>query len=410
MAKCVTCGKSTFKIFLTPTGQCDKCKRKDAIMEEYRQKQEAERKIEEQRRKLAEEKRLRQEREAERRAEAQRREVERQQRLQKQQAMVDSILSKTNGIPYPGKFVTGAHLNYTVVDLETTGLSPVYNRIVEIAALRVRDGKPQETFTTLVNPCWEIPSRITDINGISNEMVANAPTIEQVLPSFMEFLGDDLILGQNVEFDISFLYANTMYLDIPMSNDYTDTLPLARQQLPDLRNHKLGTLADHFGIDSTDAHRAGADCLMTHLVYQSLLAMPGPKMILAPTKMMSMVDTFDEAHPLYGKVCVLDGDFLQFDKQTAMQIVVNLGGKCSSSVSKKTSYFVVGGYRQTHKSTKHKDAEEQIATGSTIKIIPEATFWELVGTITPELLQCPLHPAGYLIGAERGHIIEIRDR
>ena len=156
--------------------------------------------------------------------------------------------------------------SYVVVDLETTGLSPFYDKIIEIAAVKVTDGKPAETFSTLVDPKTRISSEITALTGISNDMVKGAPDISKAMPEFLKFAGDSALLGHNIiRFDLRFLqnYA-------PMENYCIDTLNLAQHLKADFGGFSLTALCGHYGVINDNAHRALSDCLATHEVYLRL--------------------------------------------------------------------------------------------------------------------------------------------
>ena len=156
--------------------------------------------------------------------------------------------------------------SYVVVDLETTGLSPFYDKIIEIAAVKVTDGKPAETFSTLVDPKTRISSEITALTGISNDMVKDAPDISKAMPEFLKFAGDSALLGHNIiRFDLRFLqnYA-------PMENYCIDTLNLAQHLKANFGGFSLTALCGHYGVINDNAHRALSDCLATHGVYQKL--------------------------------------------------------------------------------------------------------------------------------------------
>ena len=156
--------------------------------------------------------------------------------------------------------------SYVVVDLETTGLSPFYDKIIEIAAVKVTDGKPAETFSTLVDPKTRISSEITALTGISNDMIKGAPDISKAMPEFLKFAGDSALLGHNIiRFDLRFLqnYA-------PMENYCIDTLNLAQHLKADFGGFSLTALCGHYGVINDNAHRALSDCLATHEVYLRL--------------------------------------------------------------------------------------------------------------------------------------------
>ncbi len=162
--------------------------------------------------------------------------------------------------------------DYVVFDLETTGLSPVFDEIIEISAIRVRDHQAAETFSTLVNPGVSIPRSATSINGITNEMVKDAPPLQKALEDFLLFAADDILVGHNIHtFDILFLRNGaSRALGRSLPNDYVDTLYLARNCLPQLYRHRLTDLAEHFHINTQGAHRALNDCVMNQLCYEKM--------------------------------------------------------------------------------------------------------------------------------------------
>lgn len=162
---------------------------------------------------------------------------------------------------------------FAVVDLETTGLTPGLCQITEIGALKFVAGERVGTFQSLVDPGVEVPPGITAITGIDSAMVSGAPPVSAVLPSLLEFVGDAVIVGHNVAFDLRFLHADLVALDyLPMTNGYVDTLPLARRLVADeVSDCRLGTLAHHFGTTSTPDHRAFADAAATAELFHSLV-------------------------------------------------------------------------------------------------------------------------------------------
>ncbi|MBR1390192.1 MAG: topoisomerase DNA-binding C4 zinc finger domain-containing protein [Lachnospiraceae bacterium] len=162
--------------------------------------------------------------------------------------------------------------DYVVFDLETTGVSPYVDKIVEISAVKVIGGKTVDEFSTLVNPECHISQGASAVNGIYDEMVADAPTFEEVLPQFLEFIGDMVLVGHNIHaFDMNFIYRDSeAYSGKFPDNDYVDTLTLARRCLPQLARHRMTDLAAHYGISTEGAHRALADCYMTQKVYEFL--------------------------------------------------------------------------------------------------------------------------------------------
>lgn len=161
---------------------------------------------------------------------------------------------------------------YTVIDIETSGLTPSDSEIIEISAVRFRDFQRTDVFSTLIKPKHKISAVITNITGITNGMVKDAPDISQVMPAFYEFIGDDILMGYNVHFDINFLYdAMLQCMKIPLSNDFVDVLRFARRALPELSNRKQTTVAEYYGISAAGAHRAERDCEICNECYLRLM-------------------------------------------------------------------------------------------------------------------------------------------
>lgn len=168
---------------------------------------------------------------------------------------------KSNPRLYKGKdLLLSFPSDFTVVDIESTGGSSAVAEIIEISALRYRDDRFVAAFSSLLKPSTSIPYFITMLTGITDEMVADAPERKGVLRDFRDFLGTDVIIGHNVNFDVNFLYDELLiHLGYAMTNDFVDVLRLSRAYLPDLTNHKQVTIAEHFGLDTTGAHRALKD-------------------------------------------------------------------------------------------------------------------------------------------------------
>ena len=162
--------------------------------------------------------------------------------------------------------------DYVVFDLETTGTSCISDEVVEISAIKVKDSKAIEEFSTLVNPQMPIPFSATDVHGITDKMVANAPTFDKALADFIEFAGDMILVGHNIHtFDMKFICRDAMkYFGKTIGNDYIDTLPLARIYLPQLGHHTLTDLAYYYGISISGAHRALHDCRMNQQIFEKL--------------------------------------------------------------------------------------------------------------------------------------------
>lgn len=165
-------------------------------------------------------------------------------------------------------------LEIVVFDVETTGLSPVDgHRIVEIAAMKVKDLKVVDQFYSLVNPKRYLPAQAMAVNGITEEMVADAPFSEQVLPNFIDFVGGACVAGHNVKFDLNFVCFELSLLNRKLKEQTPaiDTLKMARELFPYLSTYKLAYLARSLGISVETAHRALADVETTVKVMLRLI-------------------------------------------------------------------------------------------------------------------------------------------
>lgn len=166
--------------------------------------------------------------------------------------------------------------NYVLFDLETTGISWRSDDVIEISALRVRNGQVTECFSSLVDPGRPIPWAASRVNNITDDMVAGEPTMEEILPQFLEFVGEDVLAGHNIaRFDLNFLYRDSMVrFGLLPGNDYVDTLLFARQSLPGLPSYALTALAEHYGLTTQGAHRALNDCRMNQQIFERLAREP----------------------------------------------------------------------------------------------------------------------------------------
>lgn len=162
--------------------------------------------------------------------------------------------------------------DYVLFDLETTGLDTENDRIIEISAIRVSGGEIVEEFSTLVNPGIHIPFIASSVNGITDEMVKDSPSIEEALKDFLGFAGSSVLAGHNIRrFDMRFIQRDSVnILGSPVNNKILDTLDVARRYLPEFQSRSLGSLAYHYNISYDDAHRALADCHINKKVYDML--------------------------------------------------------------------------------------------------------------------------------------------
>ncbi len=161
--------------------------------------------------------------------------------------------------------------DYTVIDLEMTGLNPKLDKVIEIGAVRVRGHKEEARYATLVNPKRSIPERVVELTGITNEEVAAGLDEEEAMQALIAFIGDDVIVGHNVSFDYSFMKQWAVNKRIPLTLRACDTLRIARAILPGEQSKKLEDLCVYYRIERERAHRALDDAVETHRILECMM-------------------------------------------------------------------------------------------------------------------------------------------
>lgn len=292
---------------------------------------------------------------------------------------------------------------YVVVDIETTGFSPEYDDIIEIALIKISNGNIVDKFSTLIKPIstfldddyneYYIDDFISELTGITNDMLMDAPEFSEVANQMLSFVSKNIVVGHNVNFDINFLYDNLMkYTGSELNNDYCDLLRISRKLFPDLENHKLKTLAKEFNIEQPEVHRGLADCKTTFLCFEYCKSYANKNNInltnLHKTnsdlrKITTNKIEFDKHHPFFDKYCVFTGTLERMKRRDAAQLVVDIGGYCENNVTKKTNYLILGNNDycksiKKGKSNKQKKAESLILKGQDLSIIPEDVFYDMV--------------------------------
>jgi DNA polymerase III epsilon subunit family exonuclease len=164
-------------------------------------------------------------------------------------------------------------LDFVVVDVEATGAKTPPNRLIELGAYRIRGGRIVDKFQSLVNPEIPIPRFVAALTRISNEMVKGAPVFAELAPQWLDFVSDSVLVAHNAPFDTSFLNheISRVYPGHRMVNPHLCTVRLSRRALPNLLNHRLDTIADHFSIPIASRHRAGSDALATAEIFLRIL-------------------------------------------------------------------------------------------------------------------------------------------
>lgn len=293
---------------------------------------------------------------------------------------------------HKGKSLLTFPSDYVAIDLETTGLDPRFEEIIEVAGIMYENGHETTRFQSLVNPHQKIGTYITELTGITGEMLKTAPDADEVLPKFFAFIGTLPVVGHNVNFDINFLYDFSPE-ESPFSNDFIDTLRLSRRLYHDLPNHKLSTLAAYLGVTDQVEHRAFADCLAVQACFQKMkeevvrlggLPEPSWKHFGSLSKTITPRTTeFNIDSPVFGMSFAFTGKLERMTRKEAMQAVADAGGILCDGVVASTNYLVLGDNDyckalQGGKSNKQKKAEKMQLAGSDIAVISEDLFYDML--------------------------------
>lgn len=279
--------------------------------------------------------------------------------------------------------------DYTVIDVETTGLQPGKDKLIEVSAVRIRDGNVTETFQHYINPYIPVPEDTP--TNLTNDFLQNYPTADTVLPQFLTFLGSDTLVGHNITFDLGFLRTESGKF-IP--NDTIDTCTMSRRCL-ELPDYKLSTLCDFFGIQHDSDHTANGDCLSAFELYERLLCIKGiqeeqprrshtkrPDNHQDPyteppvsnyTESTAIMNALAEKKPdlCTGYKIVFTGVFLRLSRITAEKFIVATGGE-TGNLTKNTSCLVQG--RELNAASNGKSRKTVQAEERGIPIISEEDF------------------------------------
>lgn len=281
--------------------------------------------------------------------------------------------------------------DYCVLDLETTGLSFDYDEIIEIGILKIRDNKIIDTFSQLVKPHREIDGFITELTGITQEMLNDKPSFHDIKNDVLGFINGDLIVGHNTYFDKNFLENGVGH---ELDNEYIDTLQFSRKIYPELKSHRLEDMVNFLSLSSNE-HRALEDCISTKELYDCIKKEMDQKNLkisdlfikhnskIDIDKMKPDTDYIDEENFFYNKHCVFSGKLEKLLRKEAMQLVINAGGILDKSVTKSTNFLILGNNDycsliKDGKSSKQKKAEALKLQGQDIETIDENTFYKLI--------------------------------
>lgn len=317
----------------------------------------------------------------------------------------DSDYKKTKVIRNKGKSISEFPNNYSILDLETTGLDPNFDEIIEIGIIKVRDNKIVDTYQSLVQPIdididedgneLYIYDFIENLTGITNEMLKDSPKLTDIMDEVMDFISDDIIVGHNVNFDINFIYdAFKKYKSVDFSNDFLDLMKMSRRAIKEMNHHRLKDIATFFNY-TYEPHRALADCTATYDLLNLLKIYIKENKIdvsyksrksrikLDLTKLKADTLEIDTENYFYNKNICFTGKLEHFVRKEAAQICVNLGATCQNNITKKTNILVLGNFDynatvKNNKSSKLKKAEDLKLQGQDLEIMSEDIFLDQI--------------------------------
>mgnify|MGYP004507461039 CR=1 FL=1 len=288
---------------------------------------------------------------------------------------------------YKGYSLMDFPSSYVVIDIETTGLDPSRDKIIEIGAIKVVDGVEMDAFSSLINPDVAIDDFITNLTGITNEMLCNAPGLKSVLCDFSDFIEDSILVGHNINFDVNFLYDNfERCLSRPLTNNFVDTLRLSKWLFKSLSSYKLGFLAKYFDIPIDGAHRSLADCRITKQVYEKIVE--NSDLISSEEQKVLNSLSVDESNPFYGKRIAVKGIPQLYSYNFMKEAAQKCGAKLSNIFYSSCDYVVFS--RFTYNAYKRGDTSEkfikanQLVENGKLTILSEKEWCELLSIPVPK--------------------------
>jgi len=291
--------------------------------------------------------------------------------------------------------------DFVVFDLETTGFNYKYGDIIEIGAIKVKNNEIVDVFETFVRCNYNIPSKIVNLTGITNEMLLDAPNINEALDNFKNFIEDKLLVAHNAHFDINFIYdAFEEHCNIEFDNNFLDTLRISRLLFRDFKTHRLNFLSEKLDFTNKPSHRSLSDCYATLELYykckekclENNIDLSNRKQKnnnskkysrFKPSDLIPEKNKLNDNHILFEKECVFTGTLLNFTRKEAMQKIINIGGTCNGRVTKSSNYLIMGvqdygKFVDGKESSKTKKAKKFISEGQDLKIIHEDDFIKLL--------------------------------
>lgn len=289
--------------------------------------------------------------------------------------------------------------SYVIIDIETTGLDPRFDDIIEVSAIKILGNKIEETFTSLVKIDYEIPDFVTNLTGITNELLfCKGKELETVLTEFNEFVSDQIILGYNVNFDINFIYDNMYNLfNKEFKNDFIDVMRMCRMTHKELKHHRLIDMLNFYNISNNQEHRSLSDCIQTKEVYDKvkfefleyIKNNPIAKSyseILNAKNINITVENIPQNHMFYNKNIAFTGKLDNYKRKDCMQLVKNLGSEPQNNVTSTTNFLIIGDTNYSNNvkagvTSKMRKAYMLKEKGQDIEILTETMFVSMVNEI-----------------------------
>lgn len=287
---------------------------------------------------------------------------------------------------YKGQSLLDFPDSYVVIDVETTGFDPTCDKIIEIGALKVENGTLVDSFSTLVNPGVPVDDFITQLTGITNDDLASAPAPDSVLSAFSNFIGDSILVGHNVHFDVNFLYDAFEYtLDRYLENDFIDTLRWSKRLIKNAPSYKLSALADFLDISVDTAHRALADCETTNLLYLKLRERSNCSSSDEGALLASL--SIDNTNPFFGKSIVVKGLPQLYSYAFMQSVAAKCGASMGDTFYKTCDYIIFTKYTYMHylrgETSKNIEKAKQLSEAGSLTILSEEAWCRMLNIPVP---------------------------
>lgn len=271
--------------------------------------------------------------------------------------------------------------SYTVIDVETTGLDPRRDSLIEVAALKIRDNEIASSYSSLINPGFPISSFTSEFTGITSEQLTSASKPPDVLRELYDFIGDDVLVGHNVNFDINFLYDNfEKYLGEVCSNNFIDTLRLSKKYYKNLQSYKLDSLAKDLGIKVTTHHRSLADCETAFQLYCKLEVV-SQNLTDSESELLESL-SFDHTNPFYMKRIAVKGIPQQYSYTFMKAVSEKCNAELSDTFYRNCDYIIFSRYTyQRYKKGEYSEKfikADRLKNAGTLAVLSEEEWCKML--------------------------------